>query len=277
MSTKLRVLLAGTASLLLISACTSEKPNASTVKEIAEVTVNGMVISKNRVDMLVKQSSGQVDNPEIRKDVIDQLTLQMLLADEATKKDLHKSSEVAEQVDLTRQSILANAYVQDFVKNNPVSDDMLKAEYEQIKSGKEYKARHILVEKEAEARDIIAQIKKDPGSFGKLAAEKSKDAASKNQGGDLGWFDAKRMVPEFSAAVSKLGKGKFTEEPVKTSFGYHVILLDDTKPVVAPPPFEAIKPNLTQQLQRQNLMKHLDSIKAKAKIEKAEASAVATK
>jgi len=276
MSKKLRILLAGTASLLLISACTPEKPSASAAKEVAEVTVNGIAISKNRVDMLAKQSGGETDNPEIRKRIIDQLILQMLIADEATKKGLHTSAEVVEQVDLTRQSILANTYVQDFVKNNPVSDDMLKAEYERIKNDKEYKARHILVEKETEARDIIAQIKKDPGSFGKLAAEKSKDRASQSQGGDLGWFDAKRMVPEFSAAVSKLGKGKFTEEPVKTSFGYHVIWLDDTKPVVAPP-FEAIKPNLTQQLQQQNLMKHLDAIKAKAKIEKTEASAVAAK
>ena len=145
----------------------------------------------------------------------------------------------------------------------------MKAEYERIKAtitGNEYKARHILVEKEADARDIIARLKKEPGAFAKLAAEKSKDAGSKAQGGELGWFDTSRMVPEFGAAVSKLEKGKFTQEPVKTQFGYHVILLEDVKPIVAPP-LEEVKPRLTQQLQQQNVKKQLDALKAGAKIE----------
>ena len=141
--------------------------------------------------------------------------------------------------------------MQDFIKSNPVSDESLKAEYERIKAtitGTEYKARHILVEKEAEARDIIARLKKDPGSFAKLAAEKSKDPGSKANGGDLGWFDPSGMVPEFGAAVSKLEKGKITETPVKTQFGYHVIQLEDSRPVEAPP-FDEVKPELAQQLQ----------------------------
>ena len=182
----------------------------------------------------------------------------MVVAEEAVKKGLDKTPEVAEQLDAMRQSVLANAYVQDFIKNNPVSDDMLKAEYERIKAtitGTEYKARHILVEKEAEARDIIARLKKDPGAFAKLATEKSKDPGSKAKGGDLGWFDLRRMVPEFGAAVSKLEKGKFTEEPVKTQFGYHVILLEDTRPIEAPP-LEEVKPQLSQQLQQQSGKKH---------------------
>jgi peptidyl-prolyl cis-trans isomerase C len=159
--------------------------------------------------------------------------------------------------------------VQDYVKNNPVSDEALKAEYERIKatvSGTEYKARHILVDKEADARDIIAKLKKDPALFEKLAKEKSKDTGSGARGGDLGWFDLNRMVPEFKAAVAALEKGKFTQEPVKTQFGYHVILLEDTKPIEAPP-LEDVKPNLSQQLQQQNLKKQLDDLKAKAKIE----------
>ena len=181
----------------------------------------------------------------------------MVIAQEAVKKGLDKTPEVAEQIDAIKQSVLANAYVQDFIKNNPVTDDMLKAEYERIKAtitGTEYKARHILVEKEAEAKDIIARLKKDPGAFAKLAMERSKDPGSKAQGGDLGWFDTSRMVPEFGAAVSKLEKGKFTLEPVKTQFGYHVILLEDSKPIEAPP-LDEVKPQLSQQLQQQNVMK----------------------
>jgi peptidyl-prolyl cis-trans isomerase C len=187
---------------------------------------------------------------------------------------LDKTPEVADQIEAMKQSVLARAYVQDFIKNSAVTDDMVKAEYERIKAtitGSEYKARHILVEKESEARDIIARLRKDPGAFAKLAMEKSKDPGSKARGGDLGWFDPKGMVPEFGAAVSKLEKGKFTQEPVKTQFGYHVILLEDAKPIEAPP-LEEVKPQLAQQLQQQNLQKQLDSLKAGAKIEMVGAS-----
>jgi peptidyl-prolyl cis-trans isomerase C len=192
-----------------------------------------------------------------------------VVAEEAVKKGLDKSPEVIDQIESLRQSVLANAYVQDFIKNSPVTEEALKAEYDRIKAtitGTEYKARHILVEKEAEAKDIIAKLKKDPSAFDKLALEKSKDPGSKARGGDLGWFDPSRMVPEFGAAVTKLEKGQFTQEPVKTQFGYHVILLEDSKPIEAPP-FEQVKPNLSQQLQQQNLKKQIDDLKAKAKIE----------
>ncbi len=283
-SIKNGILAAGAASLLALAACSADKTAdsaAAAAKGPAVATVNGKAISKSRVDLIVEQGarSGRPDSPESRKAIIDQLALQTVVADEAVKKGLDKSPEVAEQIDAVRQSILANAYVQDLIKSNPVSDESLKAEYERIKAtitGTEYKARHILVEKEAEARDIIARLKKDPGSFAKLAAEKSKDPGSKANGGDLGWFDPSGMVPEFGAAVSKLEKGKITETPVKTQFGYHVIRLDDSKPIEAPP-FEEVKPQLAQQLGQQNLKKLLDDLKAKAKIEMVEAPAAPAK
>jgi len=276
--TKSRILLASAASLLALGACNSEqnaKPTsaaaAPAVKETAEATVNGYVISKNRVDLIARQgaSAGQPETPESRKSIIDKLTMQTLVAEEAVKKGLDKLPEVTEQIDVIRQSVVANAYVQDFIKNNPVSDEALKAEYERIKAtitGSEYKARHILVGKESEARDIIAKLKKDAGAFAKLAKEKSMDAASKVRGGDLGWFDLSGMVPEFGGAVSKLEKGQFTQEPVKTQYGYHVILLEDSRKIEAPP-LEDVKPQLTQQLQQQNVKKQLDALKASATVE----------
>ena len=267
------------APLLVLCACNPTKdatPAGQASTSPAAATVNGKPISQRTVDMIARQgaSAGRPDSPEARKAIIDELALQMLVAEEAVKKGLDKTPEVAEQVDAMKQSVLANAYVQDFIKNNPVTDDMLKAEYERIKAtitGTEYKAHHILVDKESEAKDIIARLRKDPGAFAKLAMEKSKDPGSKARGGDLGWFDLQRMVPEFGAAVSKLEKGKFTEEPVKTQFGYHVILLDDSKPIEAPP-MDEVKAPLTQQVQQQNLMKQLDALKAKARIEVAGAS-----
>ena len=249
------------------------------MKEPAAATVNGIAIAKSRVDMIVQQglAAGQPDSPEARKGIIEKLAMQTLAADEAIKKGLDKSPEIMAQIDLIRQSVLANAYVQDLIKNSTASDDMLKAEYEKIKAkitGTEYKARHILVEKEAEAKDIIAKLKKDPGLFEKLAMEKSKDAGSKVRGGELGWFDLSRMVPEFGAAVSKLEKGAITQEPVKTQFGYHVIQLEDTRPIEAPP-FEEVKPQLAQHFQQQNVQKQMEDLKAKAKIEIVNAPAAA--
>jgi peptidyl-prolyl cis-trans isomerase C len=279
MPRKSRILLACAASMLVVSACNPDDKAKSAagpaVKEAVAATVNGIAISKNRVDMIVKQglASGQPDSPELRKGIIDKLAMQTLIAEEAVKKGLDKSAEVLDQIDLTRQSILANAYVQDLLKNSAASEEALKAEYEKIKatiSGTEYKARHILVEKEGEAKEIIAKLKKDPASFAKLAMDKSKDTGSKASGGELGWFDLSRMVPEFGAAVSKLDKGAITQAPVKTQYGYHVIQVEDSKPIEAPP-FEEVKPQLAQHLQQQSVKKQMDDLKAKAKIEIVEA------
>ena len=282
-SSNSRILLASAVSLLVLSACNpddkAKSAAAPAVKEPAAATVNGIAIAKSRVDMIVQQglAAGQPDSPEARKGIIEKLAMQTLAADEAIKKGLDKSPEIMAQLDLIRQSVLANAYVQDLIKNSTASDDMLKAEYEKIKAtitGTEYKARHILVEKEADAKDIIAKLKKDPGLFEKLAMEKSKDAGSKVRGGELGWFDLSRMVPEFGSAVSKLEKGAITQKPVKTQFGYHVIQLEDTRPIEAPP-FEEVKPQLAQHLQQQNAQKQMEDLKAKAKIEIVDAPAAA--
>lgn len=263
-----RMLIISAASVMSLCAC---NPSSHSKDAAAAATVNGTVISESRVDLLVKQgiAQGQPDNPEMRKKIIDQLSLQLLISQEAIKKGMDKQSEVLDQIDLTRQSILANTFVQDYLKSNPVNDDLLKAEYEKVKvqmGGSEYKARHILVESEAEAKSIITQLQKNPKAFDTLAKAKSKDAGSKSSGGDLGWFDPHAMVPEFGAAVAKLTKGKFTEEPIKSQFGYHVIMLDDSRSKMIPP-LDQIKPQLQQQIQQESLKKLLDDLKAKAKIE----------
>jgi peptidyl-prolyl cis-trans isomerase C len=266
---------------LTLCACNPTDPTkaAPPSKAAVAATVNGTTISESRVDMLVKQraAQGQADSPELRKAIIEHLSMQLLITQEAIKKGLDKTPEVLDQIDFAQQSIVASAFVQDYLKNSPVSDDMQKAEYEKIKgqmSGSEYKARHILVEKETEAKDIIAKLRKNPKAFESLAKENSKDPGSKANGGDLGWFDPRGMVPEFGAAVAKLEKGKFTEEPVKSQFGYHVILLEDSRPKMIPP-LDQVKSALQQQVQQQNLKKLLDDLKAKAKIEIVQASAPA--
>lgn len=268
-----RILMVSAVSMLALGACTppDAAKSAGNDKAVVAATVNGTAINENRVEMMAKQRGGQghADTPEMRKGIIEHLAMQFLIAQEARKKSLDKTPEVADQLDLAQQSILANAFIQDYMKNTPVNDDMLKAEYEKVKgqmSGNEYKARHILVEKEAEAKDIIAKLKSNPKAFEALAKDKSKDPGSKANGGDLGWFDPRGMVPEFGDAVAKLQKGKFTDAPVKSQFGYHVILLEDSRAKQLPP-LEQIKAPLTQQVQQQNLKKLFDDIKAKAKID----------
>ena len=262
-----RILIVGAFSVLTLCACSPSDTGNSKVA----ATVNGTAISASRVDMLLKQSAarGQQDSPELRNAIIDQLTMQFLISQEAIKKGLDKTTEVSDQIDLNRQSILANAFVQDYMKNSTISDDMLKVEYEKIKGqmgGSEYKARHILVDKESDAKDIIAKLKKNQNAFESLAKAKSKDSGSRVNGGDLGWFDPRGMVPEFGAAVEKLAKGKFTDEPVKSQFGYHVIMLEDTRPKMIPP-LDQVKSQLQLQLQQENLQKMFEDMKAKAKIE----------
>lgn len=234
-------------------------------------TVNGVAIPKSRVDAVVRAqvAQGQKDTPELRAAIRDRLILLEVVAQEAGNKGLAKTADTRSQIELANTNILAQAFRVDFLKRHPISDDALKAEFEKIKKqmgDKEYKARHILVEKESDAKDIISRLNKNPKAFETLAKEKSKDPGSKVKGGDLGWFDPRGMVPEFGAAVAKLEKGKFTEKPVKSQFGYHVILLEDSRPLPVQA-LEEVKPALTRHLQEQKLKKFFDEIKAKAKIE----------
>jgi peptidyl-prolyl cis-trans isomerase C len=280
---KSRILLLSAASVLALSACNpkdASKPAApaagaaasasAAADDAVAATVNGVAIKQATVDMMVKErtAQGQPDSPELRTAILDNLTMQMLVADEATKKGLDKAPETVRQLEMIKQSVLANAFVQDMIKNSPITDAMIAAEYtkqNEKNGGTELKARHILVKEEAEAKAIIASITKDIKTFEKLAKSKSKDPGSGANGGDLGWFNPAIMVPEFGAAVTKLEKGKFTTEPVKTGFGYHVILLEDSRPI-APPPLEQVKDQLKQQLLRDHMTKYFADLKKNAKI-----------
>ncbi len=283
-SNKSRVLLASVLCLLTLSACDSggrmkaaapaKDAVATPAKDGVAATVNGMPISESHVKLLA-QMRGDLDTLESRKNIIDNLAVQLLASQEAIKKGLDKQPDVSDRVELNQRSLWATAFVQDYLKNNPVSEDVLKAEYNRVKSqsrGIEYKARHIMVEKEAEAKYIIVTLKKNPKAFAALAREKSKDTITKESGGDLGWVTPRGRDPELETAMARLTKGKFTEEPVRSQFGYHVILLEDSRPK-QPPPMEQLKAQLRYQLEQEKVQKLLDEMKAKAKIDIAAASA----
>jgi peptidyl-prolyl cis-trans isomerase C len=239
--------------------------------------VNGVPISQARMDYVVKaqtQQGQQKDSPEFRAQVKDVLITREVLAQEAIKKGLDKSPEVQTQLEMAKQEFLIRAYFDDFIKNNAPSEEATKAEYEKIKASQagtankmEYKGRHILVKTEKEAKAIIASLDKAKGkNFAQLAKTKSLDNGSKNDGGALDWSDGSNYVPEFTAALTKLEKGTYTKTPVKTKFGYHIIMLDDTRPVEFPP-YEQVKDRVQQEMMKQARDKKIEELRAAAKVE----------
>ena len=236
----------------------------------AVAKVNGVAIPQSRADILVREmtAQGRPDTPEMRDAIKQELINREIVAQEAVKKGLDKRPEVVTQINLQRQAVLINAFLQDYVKSHPVTDDDVKKEYERVKSsagGREYKVRHILVETEDEAKQIIAQLNKG-ASFEKLAGEKSKDQGSKDRGGDLDWATPARYVPAFGQAITKLKKGQVTDAPVQTQFGWHIIRVDDERPSKFPA-FEEVKPQIEQQLRQQTVNKAFTDLRAKAKVE----------
>ncbi|GAA5785436.1 peptidylprolyl isomerase [Chitiniphilus shinanonensis] len=235
----------------------------------AVATVNGVVIPDSRSDFFVKQVTerGQKDSPELRTRVKEELVRNEVLTQEAVRKGLDKSPDVQTRVDLARQQVLVGALVNEYVKANPVSEADLKKEYDRIKanmSGKEYKARHILVKDEAEAKAVLADLKKGK-KFEDIAKAKSLDKGSAQNGGDLGWSNPNAFVPEFGSALKALQKGKLSE-PVKTQFGYHIIKLDDVRDAKGPS-YEEVKPELQRELQGQKVQKYVEELVGKAKVQ----------
>jgi len=232
--------------------------------------VNGKPVPKARADMLAAQlaKSGRPVSPEMQAQLKDEVVAREIFMQEAQKRGLDASDDFKGQMELARQTLLIRELFADYQKNNPVTDAEIKAEYDKFvaaNGGKEYRARHILVEKEDEAKAIIANLKKGQ-KFEDLAKKQSKDPGSGANGGDLDWANASSYVPEFAQAMVKLNKGQTSQEPVKSQFGFHVIRLDDVREAQLPK-LEEVKPQIAQQLQQQKLAKFQDDLRGKAKVE----------
>lgn len=253
---------------LLAAAFSTLAPMAVSAQNIA--IVNGKAIPTSRVEALAQQvvRSGRAMTPEMQGQLREEIIAREIFIQEAQKRGLDVTDDFKIQVDLARQSLLIRELFSDYQKNNPVTDADAKAEYDKFAAangGKEYRARHILVEKEAEAKAIIASLKKG-GKFEEIAKKSSKDPGSGANGGELDWAAAGSYVKEFSDAMVALEKGKTTEAPVKSQFGYHIIRLEDVREAQLPK-FEDVKPQITQQLTQQKLAQFQQDLRAKAKIE----------
>ncbi len=232
--------------------------------------VNGKAVPKARMDALAQQveKAGRKITPEMQGQLREEVIAREVFLQEAEKQGLSSSEDFKAQMELARQSILIRELFADYEKKNPVTDADLKAEYDKFATangGKEYKARHILVEKEAEAKAIIASLKKG-GKFEDIAKKQSKDPGSGAKGGDLDWANPSSYVPEFTEALLKLNKGQLAETPVKSQFGYHVIRVDDIRTAQLPP-FEEVKPQIAKQMQQQKLAAFQEDLRKKAKVE----------
>lgn len=251
-----------TAAVLITTASVASAQNVA--------IVNGKAVPTARMTVLEQQiaASGRPIDDTVRAQLKEEVVLREIFMQEAEKRGIAATPDYKTQMELARQTIMIRSLFADYQKKNPVTDGEIKAEYDKFvaaNSGKEYRARHILVEKEEEAKAIIASLKKG-GKFEDIAKKQSKDPGSGANGGDLDWAAAASYVPEFSEAMVKLEKGQLTQEPVKTQFGYHVIRVDDVRTAEIPK-FEEIKPQIAQQMGQQKLQEYQKGLRDKAKIQ----------
>ena len=263
------LLLALTGSVALAQTPAPAKKPVASAAAASPAKGAEIAVSQPQLDLIVKErvAQGQPDTPELRAFLREELVNRELFIRAAKAKGMDRDATMKTQMQVAADSILIRQYINDYVGINSVTDDVLKKEYETIKAGlgdKEYRARHILVEKKEDAEALIKQLQAG-GKFDELAKANSKDPGSKDNGGDLDWAVPSNYVKPFADALVALQKGKFTPTPVQSPFGFHIIQLDDVRDAKAPS-FEEVKAQLTQRLQGQVVEKHLAELRAKAGI-----------
>ncbi|MEE9396033.1 MAG: peptidylprolyl isomerase [Methylococcales bacterium] len=266
--TLLTIALSG--SIFLIG-CKGENGVTQPLTQIPEediiAKVNGTPIGKKSLEYITAEAAQRNRGAKIPEDrLLEDLISRELLSQEAERKQLQKKPDVTAALHMAQQSILSKAAIGDFIENTTITDAQIQAEYDTQVGGMkstEYKARHILSKTEEDAKTIVKQLDKG-ANFAELAKEKSTGPSNKT-GGDLGWFTPDRMVPLFSEAVIALKKNEYTKVPVKTQFGWHTILREDSRQKT-PPKFEEVKEQVKQTLQRKALQDHLTKLRSEADV-----------
>lgn len=233
------------------------------------VTVNGKAIKQTTLDFIIKDASdkGQKVDENEKGAIINRLISNELIYQEAVRSGVDKRNDIQIREELAKRELVVNAYLQDFMKNNPISDAEIKSEYQKFKNelgNKEYKVSHILLDSESEAVQIIGQINKG-ADFTKLATEKSRDPSVKDNKGDLGWFSLGNILKPFNLVLPYLSKGAISKEPIQSRYGWHIIKLEDSRDIV-PPEYDKVKDSLQKQISKRQLEKMLTELRAKATI-----------
>ena len=265
------------ALVLTIVACTRPAKDAATPTETpskAIVTVNGLSLSEDAFSVYVQNRTNRNVsdlNADERSRLIDEATQLLVVAQAAEAKGVTDAADVRGTLELQRLNTLAQNLIRTHIEENPVTEAQLEAEYVKRQNESkpvEYKARHILVADEETARSLIDQLEYG-ADFAELARENS-TGPSASSGGDLGWFTADQMVAPFAQAVAELETGTYSKEPVKTRFGWHVILAEDVRES-PPPSFDQMKDELRPQLQQQAIEIYIEGLKAAASIVRSDA------
>ena len=246
----------------------SQAADADTSKVIAEV--NGQKVTEWTLERYAQQRNLQPTqiNPQQRAALVEELINRELIYQDAVAIGVDKTPAIQAEIEHQRINIIASSMINRSSDRFMVSEADMKKEYEARKNelgGKEFKARHILLEDENAAKDVIEKLNKG-GDFAKLAGEFS-TGPSAVSGGDLGWFKSDQMVKPFSDAASKLSKGSYTKTPVKTQFGWHVILLEDSRTVDAPA-YDSIKEQIRVGLQNKLIEAYIAALRSKAAIKR---------
>lgn len=233
-------------------------------------TVNGVAIPRARMDTVlrIQKERGVADNDQVRAQIREVLINNELLNQEASRSGLAKKAEIQQQIDLSRTEVIAGAMVQEHLRARPVGAADLQKEYERLKAetgGREYKVRHILVANEDDAKTVIADLKKG-GKFEEIAQKRSMDEGTRPRGGELDWTVPANLERSFADAMVKLEKGKFSDAPVRTRYGFHVVRLDDVRDVKFPE-FEQVRNQIQQRLVQVRIETFLRELRGKAKIE----------
>ncbi len=235
-------------------------------------TVNGQAITQADFDQFIGllSSQGAPDTPQLREQVKDEMINRAVMVQAAEKAGVNNKPAVQTELELARQGILVRALMADYLEQNPVTEADVKAEYEKLKAEEgdvlEYNVRHILVEDEATANNILQELKANPGAFDELAKAQSKDPGSAGRGGSLGWATADNYVGPFGQAVMDTPAGQMTAAPVQTQFGWHIVEVLDSRPLDFPP-FEEVRTQLEEMMRQQVLMDYQESLRSAAKID----------
>ena len=262
------------ALLLAMTGCDSNNTTSgdASTKPVGTVVakVNDKTITEEQLNNYAERRAGTDPatlEPQIKAQLLNELINIELLAQAALADKLHEQSPLKEQLAFQRETAMADAAMTQYLEQNPITDEDVRAEYEQRKSelgGTEYKARHILVESEETARNLIAEL--DQGAdFVTLAKENSTEPGADQSGGDLGWFSPAQMVPPFAAAITAMQAGERSQEPVQTQYGWHVIAVEDTRDV-PPPAFEDVAPQIQRFLTNQRIQAFINELRDKAEI-----------
>ncbi|MGA8010038.1 MAG: peptidylprolyl isomerase [Thiomonas sp.] len=233
-------------------------------------TVNGTPIPQSLADSVASsmaKQQGQPVTPQLKAMVKNELISREVMVQEADKLGLDKEPAVQDEIRIQRQNILIRALFSAYLQRHPITDAQIKAKYDEFAKNfgsTEYKAQHILVPSEKEAQDIITQLKKG-AKFSDLAMKYSKDTGSAAKGGDLGWSSPANYVPPFAKALEALKPGQYTQAPVQSQYGWHIIKLDAIRPA-KPPTMEQLKPQIQSELQREEVSKYQNELRSKAKI-----------